>query len=98
MAENTCPVAHVLELEVLHRRAGNDKPVKPLALDLVKGLIEGPEVFHRRVLGGVGRGLQQHDLHLQRRVPQHAQELRFGDNFCGHEVQYRNAKRPDVLV
>ena len=50
------------------------------------------------VLAGVGRGLHQSDLYLERSVRQTAKYLRFCRHLCGHEVEYPYLQRTDILV
>ena len=40
----------------------------------------------RRILGDMFPGAQQQDLHLQGRVADEAQKLRFSDDFGRHQV------------
>ena len=58
------PVIHVREIEVFHRCARDDQPVKPFVAHVVKGAVEGGHVCFGGVGGGVGRGLEQGQLDL----------------------------------
>ena len=92
------PVIHLLERQVLHRRAGDDQAVELLAFDLPERLVMVEQVLFRGVLRLVGGGVEQCDLHLQRGIAQQAQELRFGLDLGGHQVKDGDAQRADVLV
>ncbi|MNR02511.1 hypothetical protein D3C85_1183660 [compost metagenome] len=52
----------------------------------------------RCIFGSVGFGMQQHELHLQRRVSDQAQQLRLGRFFRRHQVKQRNAKWTNILM
>ena len=91
------PVVDLLKGNLLHGSARDDQTVKGLVPDLVKGLVEGGEVVRRCIFGGVRRHLQQLDIHLQRTVAKQAQELGFGGDFGGHEVEDEDFQRTDVL-
>ena len=58
------PVIHILVVQVLDGRAGDDHAVKTLVLHLVEGLVEGLHVLLGRVGGVVGGGLQKGQIHL----------------------------------
>ena len=91
------PVVHFLEGHLLHRRAGDDHAVEFAVLDLIKGLVEGQQVLLGDVLGLVGGGVHQFQLHLQGRIAQKAGQLGLGGDLGGHEVQQQQLQRTDVL-
>ena len=97
-AAELVPVVDVLEIEQLHRRAGDDHAVVATILDLVECGVERLEVLLGDVFGRVAGGLQQLDLDLQRGVGQLAQDLRLGRDLGGHEIEQQHVQRADVLV
>ena len=60
------PILYFLEIVVLHRSAGNNKTVITLIFDLVKGCIEGVQVFRRRVAGTIRTGIEKIHIYLDR--------------------------------
>ena len=54
-------------------------------------------MIFRCVFGVVALGLDQIDLDLNRGIGQATQDLRFCDDFKWHQVEQRNAQRPDIL-
>ena len=56
------------------------------------------QVFGVGVLRLVRGGVQQGHVHLERRVAQQTQQLRFGGDLGRHEVQDRHPQRADVLA
>lgn len=91
------PVADFRKLHLLHRRAGDDQAVEVLLAHLVKGFVERLQVLQGRVARKVRGRAQEGDLHLQGRVADDAQQLRFGDDLCGHEVEDGDVQGADVL-
>ena len=83
---------------MLHGRAGDDHAVVALGLDLVEGGVEFQQVLLRRVFRGVGRGLHQLDLNLQRCVREAAQKLGLRHGLVGHQVENQDFERADVLM
>ena len=69
-----------------------------LVLDIVERGVERFEVLFGNVLRFVADGLQQLHIDLQRRVGELSHDLRFGDDFCGHEVQKQQLQGTDVLM
>src|SRR5258705_7947641 len=50
------------------------------------------------ILGFVCGGVKQCDFHLQRGIGKQSQELRFGRDLGGHEVEDRNTQRTNILM
>ena len=46
----------------------------------------------------MGRHSDKGYVHLQRRVAQQTEKLRFRFDFGGHKVENQNAQRPDLLA
>jgi hypothetical protein len=92
------PVVHLLELQVLHRGAGDNHAVELLLPHLVKGGVKGLEMGCVRVLGGVAPGLKELDIDLERRIRQLAQQLGLGDDLGGHQVEDEQVQGADVLM
>ena len=92
------PVVHLLKLQVFHRSAGDNHAVELLVLYLIEGGVEGLQVGHVRVLGGVALGLEQMYIDLEGRIGQLAQQLGLGDDLGGHQVEDEQAQGADVLV
>ena len=92
------PIVHLLKLQVLHRRAGDNHAVELLVPHLVKGGVEGLQMGDVGVLGGVAPGLEQLDVDLEGGVGQLAQQLGLGDDFGGHQVEDEQVQGADVLV
>ena len=92
------PIIHFLERHLLHGRAGDDETVEFFVLDLIEGGVVIQQMFRVCVLGFVGGGVQECDLHLKRRVGKQPQDLRFGGDLGRHEVQDRNTQGADVLM
>ena len=97
-ARELVPIIHVLKVEQLNRRSGDDHAVEALVLDLVEGGVERVEVLLGHVLRLVAGRLQQAHLDLQRGVRQFAHDLRLGDDLRGHEVEQQHLQRANVLV
>ena len=97
-AAELVPVVHVLEVQQLHGRAGDDHAVEVLILDLVECGVERVQVLFGHVLGIVRGRLQQAYLYLQGRVRQLAHDLSLGDYLRGHEVEQQHLQRTDVLM
>ena len=91
------PVVHLLEGQVLHRRAGDEQSVELLVLHVGKPLVKRQHVLLRRILGYTARRHDQLQLNLQRGISQHAGKLRFGIHLGGHQIEKQNAQRPDIL-
>ena len=92
------PVVHVLEVQQLDGRAGDDHAVEMLVLDLVERGVERFQMLRGHVFGLVAGRLQQAHLYLERRVGQLAHDLRLGDDLRGHEVEQQHLQGADVLV
>ncbi|MNN69832.1 hypothetical protein D3C81_1856500 [compost metagenome] len=60
------PVIHVLKFHLLYRSAGHDQSVKAAVADLIKGFIKALQVFGGSILGSMGAGVQQNNIHLKR--------------------------------
>ena len=54
-------------------------------------------MLRRGVLRAVGDGVQQRDVHLQRRVGKQPEKLSFGHDFRGHQIENAYFQRPYVL-
>ena len=91
------PVVHVFKVHLFHRRACDDHAVVFLVLDLVKRLIKMQHVLGGRVFAFVRSRLQQLNIHLQGRITQQAQQLRFGLDLGRHQVENQDFQRTDVL-
>ncbi len=91
------PVVDVLKRHLLHRSAGNNEAVIARIADVIKRLIEFEQMVRRRVGRLVGRGLNQVDFNLNRRVGQTAQNLRFRHDFGRHQIEQPDPKRTNVL-
>ena len=91
------PVLHLLEGQVLHRRAGDDHAVVVVLPHVVKVAVEGQHVLLGRILGYMVPGGDELQLHLQGGVAQQAAELGFRGDLGGHQVQQQNFQRPDIL-
>ena len=91
------PVVHLLKGQILHRRAGDDHAVEFPILQLVEGLVEGQQMFLRRILGPMAGYHHQLQMHLQGGVAQNPAQLGLGDDFCRHQVQQHNFQRADML-
>lgn len=92
------PVVHIGEVQILHRRTGDDHAVELPVLDLVEGGVEGGEVVSVRVLGDVAQGVEQLNLHLEGGVGQLAQQLGLRNDLGGHQIEDQQVQRADVLV
>ena len=92
------PVVHVLEVQQLHGRAGDDHAIEVLAFDLVERGVERFQMLLGHVFGLMAGRLQQAHLYLERRVGQLAHDLRLGDDLRGHEVEQQHFQGTDVLV
>ena len=92
------PVAHLFVFHLLKWCAGDDETVELLLSHFLEVAVEGPHVFHGRVLARVGLHLHQVNLQLEGRVGQDAHEVRFGRYLQRHQVQNGNAQRAYVLV
>lgn len=49
------------------------------------------------VFGLVGGGVHQRQIHLQRGIAKESAQLRFRDDFCGHQIQKNNFQGPNML-
>jgi len=92
------PVVHLFKGHLLHRCAGNDQPVKPLTLHVVKGLIIPEQVIVVRISGNVRSHLKQLQIDLQRRIGQQPQHLRLRLHLLRHQVQNSDFQRTDILM
>ena len=92
------PVADIFIAHFLDGRAGDDKAVILIAADFVKGLIEGKQVVFRGVGRGVAGGLDQIDFNLQGGIGEAAEDLRFSDDFGGHQIKQCEAQRANILM
>ena len=91
------PVFHLLKVQLLHRRAGDDHAVEIAVLYVLKIRVELEHVFLRGVFAHIGAGLHELQLHLQGRVAQQTGELGLRRNLGGHEIQQQNLQRADIL-
>ena len=92
------PVVHLGEVQILHRSAGDDHTVIAPVTDLVKGGIKGGQMVLVGVVGLIAGGAQQLHRHLKRGVGELAQDLGFGYDLRGHQVQNEHIQWTDVLV
>ena len=81
------PILYFLEIVVLHRSAGNNKTVITLIFDLVKGCIEGVQVFRRRVAGTIRTGIEKIHIYLNRGVRELSHQLNLCYDLCRHEIE-----------
>ena len=54
-------------------------------------------MFLGGILGLVGSGVHQFQIHLQGRIAQQTTQLRFRGNLGGHQIQQHNLQRTNVL-
>lgn len=80
------PVVHLMEIQIFHGSSGDDHAVKILRAHLGEGRIKGVQMAAVGVMTHITGGSQQLDLNLERCVGELTQELRFGHNFCRHQV------------
>ena len=92
------PVVHVGEVQIFHRSPGDDHAVVIPVFDLVKGGIEGGQMFRVGVLRDMAEGVEQLHLYLQGGVGQLPQQLSLGHDLRGHQIQDQQLQRADVLV
>ena len=92
------PVIHLFIGQMLHRRPGYNHPVIMLVLDLPEGGIEGFQMAQGSILGNVGRYMHQFNIHLQGGIAEQPQNLGFGFDFLGHDVENQDLQRTDVLL
>ena len=92
------PVVHLVELQILHRRACDDHAVILLVPNPVEGGVEALQMVAVRVLGDIAGGAQQLHLNLKRGVGQLAEDLGLGDDLGGHQIEDENIQRTDVLM
>ena len=92
------PVVHLIELQVLHRRAGDNHAVKFAVSDLIKGGIEGSKMIFIRVLGMVTGSPKKLYFDLYRGVGQLAKDLGLRYDLGGHQIQDYYIQRTDILM
>lgn len=86
-----------MKSRLLDRRAGYNQAVVFIVPNVGEGFVEGLQMLRRGVLRAVGDGVQQRDVHLQRRVGKQPEKLGFGHDFRGHQIEYAYFQRPYVL-
>ena len=91
------PVIHILEIKVLHRRAGDDHAVEFTVLQFIKGFVEGQQMLFGGILGFMSGNHHQLQMDLQRRITQNTAQLGFRDDFCRHQVQQHDLQRTNML-
>ena len=91
------PVRNLFKLHLLHRSTGDNHSIKVLLTNILKNLIKFEKVVRRGIFRGVGSGLQKFHIHLKRRIAEHTQQLAFGINLFGHQIENQNSQRTDVL-
>ncbi len=91
------PVGHVFIIEQFDRCAGDDEAVEFAVTDLFPGLVEGEEMFFRRILGAVTADADERQFHLQRRGANKARHLDFRLDLVRHEVQKPDLERANIL-
>ena len=92
------PILHLGEVQVFHRRAGDDHAVVFPPADLIEGGVKGLQVVLVDVLGTITGSPEQLYLDLEGRVGQLAQDLCLGDDLGGHQVEDEHLQGPDILV
>ena len=92
------PVCHLLEVHLLHWRAGDNHSVVLFAAHLLEVRVERPHVFDGRILRSVALYLHERDFHLERGVGEQAHEVCLGSNLQRHQVQNDDTQRADVLL
>ena len=92
------PVVHIFERHMLYRRAGDHETVVIVVFERVEVLIELDEVVGGNMRGLMRGGLHEVDLDLQRRFGDQSQQLRFGFDLLGHQVQDHQFERTDALT
>ena len=97
-ADELVPVVHFLKGELFHRRAGDDHAVERAVAHLRKRLIETLKMLRRGIFGFVPLSPQKRHVHLQGRIAEQAQQLRFRGDLGRHQVNDGNLQRPDVLT
>ena len=63
---NLAPIVHLLEIEVFHRRTGNDHSIKFLISHQFEIAVKRLHVFDGRILRSMAFQLHETDLNLQR--------------------------------
>ena len=92
------PVIYLIEFQIFHRSTGDDQTVELLGLHLIKGSIKGIEMGTVRIMPHIAGGLKQFHLNLKGSVGKFAKQLRFGHDFCGHQIKDQQAQGTDVLM
>ena len=92
------PIVHLLERQMLHRRAGDHESVVVVVAERVKRLVELDQMVGADVGGLVRGGLHEVDLHLQRGLGDQAEQLGLRLDLLGHEVEDHQLERADTLT
>ena len=92
------PVIDLLERKLLHRCSCDDKTVKLLVSDLVKRDVELFQVRKILHLAVVSLHHDELQVHLKRRVGQHAHELNLSGLKRRHEIEDPYLQRTDFLL
>ena len=91
------PVAHLLEVQMLHWSSRNDEAIVPVVAHLLEVGIERLHVFQGRILRDMVLHLHEAQFDLQRRVGEQTHEVGLSSDLDGHEVEHGNAQRRCIL-
>ena len=92
------PVIHFFIFHLFHRRARDDQSVEVPAPQFVKSVIELLQVVAGGVRGFMCAHPHKGNIHLKRRVGDHAQQIQLRVLLLGHQIQDRNLQRTDILM
>ena len=91
------PIGYIFILNLFHRSTRDNHAVILMMAHLLEISVECAHVLHRRVLRGVALDLHQRQFDLKRRVGKQTNQVGFRSNLQGHQVQYGNAQRTNIL-
>src|SRR5258706_7710116 len=97
-AAQLVPIGYVLEGQALDGRRGDDETLEALGTDFLPGTVKGSHMVRRRIARDVTGDPNERQFDLKRRRTHEPCDLRLGGDLVGHQVQQRDAQRPDVLA
>ena len=92
------PVIHVFIFQLLHRRSGDDQPVKMAIPEFLESIIKLHQVRGCNIDRAVHACPHKSDIELKRGIGKHSQELEFCLLFGRHKVVDADLERTDVLI
>ena len=92
------PVVHCFKRQMLYRCTSDNQAIKIAIFNLIKSLIKSLHMLCTCRFRLMRAHVEEVNSQLQRSISQVAQYLSFRHHFLGHEIEYQNIQRADILM